>query len=784
MGDMKRLLVALPVTAMLLVMLITAIPSCSKQIKNPNDETSGGNMTDTNNTVDSSYIETSAIKVGESVSLKSGNSQIQLIGEENNLKITQLTTKTGRNTVTDPVTYSFPALISANGNSSLVAKWQFKEAIKLSYHGKTEVIYTYSEPTVQSELNIRVRAHNDIQGPFEFITELVNKSEGDYHITPKKFAAVSFNVGKNAYAWLIKKESGVAEGMTDHNGRYYSGQGIYIMDTEQQKEGNAWVNTNQDWNRSGYLPMIYLQGDDVGVYCALEWSSGRVLWNRNGNNVVLSVDMDAIAFELSNIYDFGTKVKSGSTFVFPTVYYGAYEGDVDEGSNEFKKWFFTLKVPSNLRDNKNEPLTQMGIAAGPDVSVVGCESIKWEYGWWSNDRLSKTEDWRSLEGAWATAEVRHVKYQQLMSGAGVTSLRGFGALCKMFKQNFTIYLLLHDTLDETGKPTDAYSEFNSVTHPDWFSNRKVTTGMGNSADLGNEECVEYLKTALVKFFSENYIGTWRTDFEPISRSSNLKNRHYANGSDVMYWCTVGFRDIVTHLIENVPGFRYESCSSGGSMKDLFTATIATVINCDDSANYLSLRTTFYDSSYVIHPTQLQLPMNSNFFDTNHSTFYPDVKSTCNDADYDFRETMLDMGFRSCIVGPPMMGSWTGVVLYDKLNEYAKMYREKIRPIQREGELYHILPRPDGKNWDGIMYADPDSINEIKGVVFLFKPSEETTDTYKVVMRGLSPDVTYQLTFEDRTEQNCIVKGSDLMTKGIDVYIKSIGSEIIWITEAK
>ena len=49
--------------------------------------------------------------------------------------------------------------------------------------------------------------------------------------------------------------------------------------------------------------------------------------------------------------------------------------------------------------------------------------------------------------------------------------------------------------------------------------------------------------------------------------------------------------------------------------------------------------------------------------------------------------------------------------------------------------------------------------------------------------GLDAETTYKLTFEDRDEQNCTVKGSELMKTGITVSIKSIGSEIIWITEA-
>ena len=112
-----------------------------------------------------------------------------------------------------------------------------------------------------------------------------------------------------------------------------------------------------------------------------------------------------------------------------------------------------------------------------------------------------------------------------------------------------------------------------------------------------------------------------------------------------------------------------------------------------------------------------------------------------------------------------------------------MYAEKVRPLVREAELYHILPRPDGRNWDGMMYADPDSANDIKGLVFLFKPSTAVPNTKNVVLKGLNPDVRYQLTFEDHPEQNCVATGAELMSKGIDAEIKYVGSELIWITEA-
>lgn len=255
------------------------------------------------------------------------------------------------------------------------------------------------------------------------------------------------------------------------------------------------------------------------------------------------------------------------------------------------------------------------------------------------------------------------------------------------------------------------------------------------------------------------------------------------GSDVMYWCTVGFSELVDHLYATIPGFRYESCSSGGSMKDLFTATKAVVINCDDAANYLSMRTTFYDSSYVIHPAQLQLPCNSdNFNPSANGIFHPNISVTAADDGYDFTDAMMDMGYRTMMLGVPMFSSWTGTIDRAYYEEYGTMYTQKIRPLVRDGELYHILPRPDGVHWDGVMYADPDSENAIKGAVFLFKPSEEAGDSVTVQLRGLERNTTYHLTFEDHPEANYSATGAELMDIGVTATVKYVGSEIIWITE--
>ena len=779
MEKIHIVIICLTVLAIFGVVLV----SCSKHGDGQTSITQETNQDTGDSTAETSQPEPSfeELPLNDPLTLNSGDSSITLQAVESALFIRSLTTAQGVNVASDSSEYSLPYMIERDGKN-YAAKWQISSVAKKTYGTeKCEALFTYADQSgSEALLTICVTAHTGITGPFEFAAGMENTKAEDIRIKPGDFASVYYNVGDDAYVMAVKKESGQAEGYTHFDGQHFSGSGIYKYDVNTSLQTSVWCNTNQDWNGSGYIPMVYMQGKQAGAYCALEWSSGAVFVQgyRDGT-ARMSVNMDGIAVAADSKI-FSTIIRGKETFLFPTVYFGAYDGEeIDDGSNLFKKWFFAIKVPDNLRENPNEPFSQMDMQAGLDAADMNVDAIKWDYGWWSNDARGSVGNWTSYEGSW---KVRNKGYLSVMEGYSCVTLKGFTTKAKNMGVSLTLYVLLHDTLDSSGKVTDREGEFNSLSHPDWFSDRRIDSGMGNSADLGNEECVAYLQQAMKKFFSNNGVTTWRSDFEPISRSSNLKNRHDANGSDVQYWCTVGFKELAEYLIDNVKDFRYESCSSGGSMKDLFTATLATVINCDDAANYLSMRATFYDSSYVIHPSQLQMPCNTDFFNPSKDSFYPAVKSTCTDEDYDFKDAMLDMGFRTQLLGSPMFSSWTGTVMRDYITEYATMYEEKVRPLVREGDLYHILPRPDGVNWDGVMYSDADSSNEIKGAVFLFKPSEKASDTCTVKLDGLNGETMYKLSFEDREEQNCVVKGSELMETGITVSIKSIGSEIIWITE--
>jgi hypothetical protein len=84
-------------------------------------------------------------------------------------------------------------------------------------------------------------------------------------------------------------------------------------------------------------------------------------------------------------------------------------------------------------------------------------------------------------------------------------------------------------------------------------------------------------------------------------------------------------------------------------------------------------------------------------------------------------------------------------------------------------------------WDGLEYFNT-GIG--KGSVFLFKPSAKAMDgDSKVIqLKGLDRKSRYALTFQDRTNLNCVMTGAQLIDTGIAVtrMTGDRASEIIWI----
>lgn len=660
-----------------------------------------------------------------------------------------------------PTDVSLPKAYEKNGERKDFA-WKLSSVENMD--GAISAVHT--DESCECVFTVNIKARADVDGAFEYSTRLENKGKGEVRIFPDKLFCLGYAFDSTPSAWRFMKESGVAENMPWSKGvNFFPGTGIYKDVLKKGESVLSWTTTNQDFNSGGMIPMVYLDAATYGAYIGVEWTSERIFCEGTDDGAYVCVDYGE---------GFTTLLPEGESFTVAPIYVGFYDGDVDDGSNLFKRWFFLEKTPKNVLYNENEPIVQEDAfrqLAPKDAAECGIGCLKWDYGWWSNDAIENPPTlWKYNEGSW---KLRADFAKDHLKTLGFTSLADYGKHLKELGLEWTVYLLLHDCLCETDED-DLLTSVGKNAHPEWFTDRRIA-GICPTADLGNKDCVEYCKRKLYEFLKENNASGWRTDFEPIAQSSDKKNRHDANGNDVQYWCSRGFYEIVDYLIETLPGFRYESCSSGGSMKDFATFCRATVFNTDDSADFVSLRTTFYDSSYCFPPSQLQLPLDVD-------TFIPESVGYSGYFNKEF-------GFRHIIAAAVMAGSHTGVMPDGKLpygvceyyKKYYALHNEIIKPLIRHANLYHILPRPDNVNWDGIQYGtDTVPANGICGAAFVFKPTAEGGDVKRIYPRGLAGDVKYKVCFYERGEQDFEAMGAELMEDGFDVVMtEPCASDIIF-----
>jgi hypothetical protein len=172
----------------------------------------------------------------------------------------------------------------------------------------------------------------------------------------------------------------------------------------------------------------------------------------------------------------------------------------------------------------------------------------------------------------------------------------------------------------------------------------------------------------------------------------------------------------------------------------------------DTPRPLDFKKALYPNSYMINPLQL--------------------KSDCYCGDiFDLRCAMMG----SILTGIPGQGGMASEA--DMKKEFA-LYNTRQAPILRGADVYHVLPMPDGRNWDGLEYFNAAIA---KGSLFLFKPSSEGGDSRIIMLKGLNRTTTYTLTFQDRPEQSVKKTGAELMDAGLPVTLTGPrASEIVWI----
>jgi Melibiase len=234
----------------------------------------------------------------------------------------------------------------------------------------------------------------------------------------------------------------------------------------------------------------------------------------------------------------------------------------------------------------------------------------------------------------------------------------------------------------------------------------------------------------------------------------------SNSTDVSYHAVRAYYAIYSTLRRDHPNLLLEICNDGGRMVDFGSAAHGDYFSITDTYDPLSNRRAFYDASHLLPPAMLEAyvekwpaPLIENFR-------------------YMLRSGML--GWLTVMLDTTAWSEQEHTAAKAEI----KLYKEQLRPLIRDADLYHIAPRPDGIHWDGIEYFDP---RRGKGVLYSFRGSNPGENNYVFNLKGLAPSKTYRLHFQDGTAPDRTATGRDLQSSGVALTLPiPNSSELVFI----
>jgi alpha-galactosidase len=447
-----------------------------------------------------------------------------------------------------------------------------------------------------------------------------------------------------------------------------------------------------------------------------------------------------------------TRVHAGETFAAPTVFVGCYNGDVDDGANRLRRWVEKHIWPSspwNLPLLVNNTWGNQGkiddailrrmidLAAQTGMELFHVDAL-----------------WFRHVGDWRSDPVKFPHGIEAISDYARAKGLPFG-LWVAWNQG-------GDRPDPSGR--HAFLSAKDPTMKNWFhcdvhENWKNSDWSGVPVCLGDPRAVEWCIRETERVVRDFKLDQLEYDQRQIvDECIRGDHRHTSSPIDISYHAALGHYKVQDTLRAKFPNLIFEDCDSGGHLVDYGTLRRSHYISIIDNYDPISNRKAFYDASYALPASACECYV-KNLPGKDLATFR-----------YMLRSGM--MGWCSVMID---MSWWSAEQLAEAARQY-DVYKNKLRPLIRHGNLYHVSDRPDGVRWDGLQYFDPANG---RGVLYAFRG---TTPEAKHVFRlkGLDPKARYQVVFEDGSSPTAVMTGEELLGKGVTVSLSETeNSELVF-----
>lgn len=627
-----------------------------------------------------------------------------------------------------------------------LTNWEVKGLSRVSGNGTLRVergeTLTLAWKSQNPALEIRSiwRARKG-RGPVEHRIEIVNRSPSNITVPQQESLSLSgLNSGGEANVWWIRR--GASNAMTQG--------GVY------QNPVRSGLNLNlvsDHHDGASPVPWLAVQvGETRGLYLGWEFS-GR------GRLSATSGKPDSLELRAGLLHDFKTDIHPGETLAIPTAFVGCYKGDIDEGSQSLHR-FVMEHLRANPPADFADPTTVCGIYldAGGDHATEATLLPTIAFAKDLNlDTFLADAMWFPACGDWRWDPARFPHGVKPIREAIHNSGMKFALWCAW---------------DNGGVSSDpgALSVRGPVGHPDWFGQDLAADWQpgpfyGVTACMASPEAKAWALKKTQTMASEMGFDFMKTDVHPMISDCIRADHRHSHGTDVSYWSALGVYEVWDELRTKNPKLVLENCSGASHIKDFgviqrcaYTATTDTLSNLPDRAG-------IYDSTFVLPPSALM----TYTYERGYNVPGDDPGT------YLFRSAMMT----AWDLAPTDSKHWTAE---EKASARAstRVYREWLRPILQDCQVHHVLPRPDGKHWDGMFFW---SEKLRKGTLFVFRP-DSMDDSEVVKLAGLDPSKKYLVWSEDESTGFFVQDGKALMEKGIHIdLLARYTSDLIHLQDA-
>lgn len=647
---------------------------------------------------------------------------------------------------------------------SVALVWRFNPAESRVDKSFVSYVYETTTPRLRLTWEWEVRSPH---GPIEHQVRIENRDAAELWLPLQN----SF-----VFDWQVPAQSKIEQFYVEKGADTPSPFGTHLLTVP---DGYEWEGTSSTYAqpRPGeareIIPYFLAEQADheqPGWYVGVEFS-GRM-------HLTLARKDDGLRGEVSlnpNPGPFGTRLKPGEIFETPKIFLGATRGGTDATANVVRRWVRDVLANQEAWKDPHYPLAVNnswggGMAVNEAIALrmirdsaeLGLEMFHIDAGWfrgvgdWYPDPKKFPHGLRPIADA---AHAHGLKFGLWVDWAQAALDTQAGSLNIRDPE---VRGWLTTDLPATWKPEEFKGQTIDIGAP-----QAKAWAMRETDRLVTDYKLDMLE-------HDGYLvaqGCDATDHphaapDPLNRctyrDAGFVFVRSSNSTDVSYHAVRSYYEIQSNLHRKHPGLLLEVCNDGGRMVDFGSAAHGDYFSITDTYDPLSNRRAFYDTSYVLPSAMLET--------------YVEQWPTPRIENFRY---MLRSG---------MMG-WLTIMLdttawdaqqHAAAKEEFQLYKERLRPLIREANLYHISNRPDGVRWDGIEYFDPASRN---GVVYAFHGSAEGDVEHKFALRGLNPATRYQLEFQDQATESHIVKGAELMKSGVAIRLPlPNSSEIIFLKE--